>query len=158
MQIPWEKEEVAAPASTGRKLIPVGTYVVKVHSAEVVKNFQGNDSVKVILSIQGGHYHGSWITEYFDVCEGAGKPDQEMVRRARRRLQHLAIAAGIVGRPYTVSELLGCKVQVMTRLKETAKWGLVPRIARFDPLPAVGSAAGSGDSDAGTISVEDMPF
>lgn len=154
MQIPWEKEEVAPPPSTGRKLVPVGIYVVKVHSAEIVKNFRGHDSAKVILSIQGGHHNGTWITEYFDV----GEPDQERSRMARRKLQHLASAAGIVDRPYTVSELLGCKVQVKTKLVESAKWGVVAKVARFDPLPAVGSAAESGDGEAGTISAEDMPF
>ena len=155
MQIPWEKaEDSPVQSSNGRKLVPVGTYVVKVHSAEIVKNFRGYDSAKVILSIQGGACNGTWITEYFDI----GDPDADRARLARRKLQHLAVAAGIVDRPYTVLELIGSKVQVKTKLVESAKWGVVPKVARFDPLPAIAAAGGEGFDQDAPITAENLPF
>ena len=157
MQIPWEKPEDQPEAGrSARKSLPVGSYTATVVAADVVKNFRGDDSVKIVLGVQGGPHHGTWVTEYFDVSD----KDADRSRMARRKLQHLAKASGVVDRPYTTSELVGARVQIQTKLVESAKWGLVSKVARFDSVPLASAAitAESGDGELGTISVEDMPF
>lgn len=108
--------------------LPAGWYTVQIQSTEIKDTKAGTGKyLSVGFSVTAPRLEGRWVFELYNLKN----PNEEAVRIGIEQFARLCIACGISGRPKSISELEGKRLDVKLKVERDDEYGDKNRISVY---------------------------